>query len=656
MITVIRRHIKTKLFQLLVWFFVVIFGIFLVLPNIIDRIQTPEWVIEVNGQKIEYPTFARTVAKQELNIRAIREQYGPYAEMFMQMLGLSQDPKISAFNELVRNQLVNEVVEKIPLYIHDTYIEQKLNNPYAAQQSGLFDVLPTGFFTQHGLDQQALQLYLARNRLNMKQFELLIEQALARHLALAIAGIAAYTPTLMIKDAVDRELSTRNYTILTIPVDTIKKEEQSKTITQDELQAFFDAQNTASKRYWVPEMRSAIIRELNPTQYGLSVSDDAIKEYYEKHRMKKYVDEPTKVQVRRILFKLSETEPKELLAQRAMLLREELAKDPDSFDAKAREYSDDKESAEQGGMLPFFAKGERDAAFERKAFTLKEGGEISQVFESPDGYEIIQRVEKKMTSFKPLADVKGEIHDILLRQLFAKQFNKDMKWLLDQTRIDEDALVEFLKEKKGKLTQQDLAPKDNSKRMQLMFRLKEGKADFYTEGDIGYIVQITEVKKRHLPNLESVLSIVREDFIEHQSQNALAERLNQAFQTIKTESPKKVAQQFEASIRETGPVSRGDEDKLKKLQEEGIPTQLIFQIEKKGSALSHIQGDGYIFYVSEVNNPQIEEYNEKSPEIINRINNEMKGLFTQGLVASLSRNAKIETNESLFTQIETQAL
>lgn len=581
MITVIRRQIKTKLFKLVVWFFIVVFGIVLVLPNITDRVQAPEWVLEVNGHKIEVPTFARAVAKQELNIRTIREQYGPYADMFIQMFGLAQDPKILALDELVRDQLVNEVVEKIPLYMHEAYIEQKLNNPYAAQQSGLFDVLPIGFFNQHGLDQQALKFYLARNQLNMKQFELLVEQALARHIALSLAGAASYIPSFMMKEAIDRELSVRNYTVLTISLDNIRKEQQSKTIAPDELQAFFDAENKASKRYWVPEMRSAAIWELSPAQYGIEVADEDITAYYDKHRMKKYVAEPAQVQVRRILLKPSETEPKELLAQRAMLLREELVKDPASFEAKVREYSDDKESAQQGGLLPFFSKGERDATFERKSFTLKKDGDISHVFESPDGYEIVQRVEKKVTSFKPLADVKDEIRAVLLQQQFAKQFNKDMKRLLDKTGIDEEALAVFVKEKKGKAVKQEFSPKDNSRRMQTIFRLKEGEADFYTEGDTGYIVQVSDIKKKHLPSLESINSVVRNDYIEDQAQKTLSERIQQALKAIKTESPKSVAQQLDASIRETGLVRQGDEEKLKKLQEDGIPSQVMLQIEKK---------------------------------------------------------------------------
>lgn len=656
MITVIRKQLKTKFLQIFVWVFMIIFGIFLILPNMFDREHAPTWVVQVNDEKIYVPTFMRAVSKQESNIQAIRQQYGAYADMFIQMLGLGQDPKVLAFDQIVRDEVLNKVADSIPLHIHENYVERAVSDPIFGQHVGILDVLPIGIFEQGRISQQALRFYLSQNKLHMKQFESLIEQALARNIVLELAGLAAYVPSYMKDNRVNSELAKRKYAILTFSFDKIKEQEKVRDISTEELVSFFEKKNKASKQYWVPEMRSANVWEINPQHYGIVISDDAIHDYYEKNRLKKYVSEPAKVQVRHILLKKSDTEPKEMVAQRAMLLQEELTHNPKLFEEKAREYSNDSESAKLGGLLPFFSKGEKDPVFERKSFSLKQTGDIAPVFETSEGYEIVQLVEKKATAFKPLQEVENEIHAILLQQLFTQQLHNDMKRFLDTKHIDDHALNQFMKDKKGTLVKQDLASKDGSRRMQLLFKLKEGAVDFYIEGNVGYVVQTTSIQKEYMPNFDTVKDTVKNDLIQEQSKLVLERRVQDALEAIKKQPAHDVAQQFGATIIETDFMSHDNEEDLKKLEKDKIPTREMFQVENKGGAMAQVLHDGYVFYVLDVLYPSTEEYNQKKHDILKRTNTEIKGFFVQGFVASLSRNVKIEVNESLLTQIEKQAL
>lgn len=657
MITVIRRQLKTALTQSVIGFFVIIFCIVFMLPDTINRVQSPEWVVKVNNNTVEYPEFARVINKHEINIRMIREQYGAYADMFIQMLGLAGDPKKVALHDLVRENVLNEVAQKIPLHIASSYIEQRINDPRLAQRSGIADLLPLGSFNEYGINQEALALYLSRTHMNAYQFDQLVDKALARNMVLELAGLASYVPSFMIDNATKSELSAKDYTILTIPFDKIKQEVLSKGISDAELTAFFDEENNRSKRYWIPEMRSATVWEFNPESYGITLADNAVEEYYETNRLKKYLEEPAKVQVRRILFKSSETAPKELLAQRAKKLRDELVQDPVAFESKAREHSDDKESAAKGGLLDLFAKGERDPVFERKAFMLSKDGEVSELFESADGYEIIQRVQRKAAKSKPLAEVQSEIRSTLLRQAFVQQFAKEAKKLINQEDAAGDSLTPFITEKHGKAIEVSLAPKDDSKRMQAIFKLKkEGRADFYVDGENGYIVVLKKIQHKHVPNLDAIKATVKEDVVNQQAQKLLLQRVKEAQNALKTEAVEHVANRFGASVKETGLIHKKDEDKIKQLKAEGIPTEKMFQIDNKGSIASAIARNGYIFYVSSLSEIDKEEYDKKKIETETLVNSEVMGLFVQGFVASLSRNAKIEINESLLNQIETQVL
>lgn len=64
------------------------------------------------------------------------------------------------------------------------------------------------------------------------------------------------------------------------------------------------------------------------------------------------------------------------------------------FEVLAALYSEDPGSAKQGGQLPPFARGQMVPEFEAVAFRLK-NGEVSEVFESPYGYHIIQLISRK---------------------------------------------------------------------------------------------------------------------------------------------------------------------------------------------------------------------------------------------------------------------
>jgi hypothetical protein len=654
MITIIRKHIKSKFFKYIIWFFMAILAIVFILPNLGERLQGPQWIARVNDIEIDGPSFYRATAKQEYNIRIMREQYGAYADMFMQMLGLNRDPKTLAYEELVREAVVDEVAQSIPLYISDDYVDQKFNDPLFVQQSGLYSTLPLGFFTPQGIDEQALSFYLARMGMSVAQFETVIEQALARYIALELAGIANYTPQYMINDAINSEISKRKYAIVSFALDTIMNEEKKKDITDADLKSFFNAH---TKNYWVPEQRTGVVWEFNPSLYGITISDNEVQDFYDKHKVRKYVDAPSKVQVRRILLKFSETEPKELLYQRAQALRAELMQRPDAFANKAKELSEDEESAKNGGLLPFFSKGDHDPVFERKSFVLKNDGDISEVFQTENGIELVQRVDKKPMQFKPLSQVKNEIKQTLLHQAFAKAFSNDMKKIIDSTGIDEVALVPFLKEKKSKEHTIPLSSKDDTKRMQMLFRLKDGEAGFFVENEVGYIVQLKEIKPRYLPQLETIKSVVKDHLIEDRAQKALEQRIKQASAEIRTSSAQVVAEKYAGSLQETNFIKQDSKDALEALNKKGIPTNKMLQLEKKSAVATHLDNDkGYVFYVLDVSEGDKEAFNEHKAEIESRVQNERKGLFVQGFVASLSRNATIETNNSVFTLNEAQAV
>lgn len=82
-------------------------------------------------------------------------------------------------------------------------------------------------------------------------------------------------------------------------------------------------------------------------------------------------------------------------------------KQGEDFAEIAKEYSDDKGSAANGGELPWFTVGQMVEEFERAAFALKNNGDISKPVKTNYGWHIIKRIDRNEP--KPLEEIKDDL-------------------------------------------------------------------------------------------------------------------------------------------------------------------------------------------------------------------------------------------------------
>lgn len=94
----------------------------------------------------------------------------------------------------------------------------------------------------------------------------------------------------------------------------------------------------------------------------------------------------------------------------------------ESFENLAVAYSKDPGSAEQGGLLPEFGRGDMVPEFERVAFKLKKDS-ISEVFESSYGFHIVQLMQRK-----------GE--RVIARHILIQALNTTADYLFAKRRAD----------------------------------------------------------------------------------------------------------------------------------------------------------------------------------------------------------------------------
>jgi peptidyl-prolyl cis-trans isomerase C len=99
------------------------------------------------------------------------------------------------------------------------------------------------------------------------------------------------------------------------------------------------------------------------------------------------------------------------------------------FAALARAESQDTGSAQNGGDLGFFPKGQMTPAFEEAAFKTKPGA-VTAVVETPFGFHIIKVHERRAPRTAPLAEVGGQIKNFLeqgQREQKLEQFVEQVK-------------------------------------------------------------------------------------------------------------------------------------------------------------------------------------------------------------------------------------
>lgn len=79
----------------------------------------------------------------------------------------------------------------------------------------------------------------------------------------------------------------------------------------------------------------------------------------------------------------------------------------EKFEDLARQFSDDKPSAEKGGQLQWFGSSRMPIEFEKAAFALNNNGDYSEPFMTTYGWHIVKRIDKK--GLAPFSEMKGDL-------------------------------------------------------------------------------------------------------------------------------------------------------------------------------------------------------------------------------------------------------
>jgi len=163
------------------------------------------------------------------------------------------------------------------------------------------------------------------------------------------------------------------------------------------------------------EVRRELMRNIQTDAYGKGlvagkgVSEEQAKKFYDANVAKGMFDVPEQVHVQYILVKASEKDPESVRLE-AKGRAEEVAKRAaagEDFTALAKQYSQDPTAA-RGGDIGFFPRGVMFPKFEELAFASKPG-EVTPLFETPKGFNVMKVLEKKPESTRSFDEVKDAL-------------------------------------------------------------------------------------------------------------------------------------------------------------------------------------------------------------------------------------------------------
>jgi parvulin-like peptidyl-prolyl isomerase len=113
-------------------------------------------------------------------------------------------------------------------------------------------------------------------------------------------------------------------------------------------------------------------------------------------------------------------------------------KSGENFEELAKQYSEDKGSAEKGGDLDFMYKGVFDPMFDKAVANLKVG-ETSDIVETEFGYHIIRLMETRPSDYAPFAEVEESIQ----KHLFMTEAQKLVGRYIEALRKKADIIVYY---------------------------------------------------------------------------------------------------------------------------------------------------------------------------------------------------------------------
>ena len=345
----------------------------------------------VNGEKISAAEFQRSYQSQRARLQ---EQLGGID--ISQFIPDEQKYKQDVLEQLIKEKLIEQSAIEAGYQISDLALGQKIRQFRDFQTDGQFDSEKY---------EQLLRQYFG----SIGAFEDKIRRdSIVQQYRQAVMMTAWLTPQEE-NYLISKQEQQRDVGFVDIPLSSFS---DTIEVSDAEAKEYYE-QHTS--RYMTPEKVSIEYIELAvpDLMQDVEVDEAALRDLYESRKMDFVV--PEERRLRHILVEAGTEEAEADALARAEALLASI-KGGKSFEAVAKESSDDFGSATQGGDLGYMGRDAMmDEAFADAAFALSIG-DISEPVKSSYGYHIIKLVDIKANQTKAFEEVRAQLEDDYRKQ------------------------------------------------------------------------------------------------------------------------------------------------------------------------------------------------------------------------------------------------
>lgn len=327
-----------------------------------------------------------SVGDKDFFLTDVNQAYQQYAQSLGGMKFDEETVRKQALGKLVRDEVLLQYVQDQKLLIGDETAKEFIKTLEYFKKDGKFD---KGLF----------QSLLSSQGMTSDEFIGRIKKALLMEQFQRSIVDSSFITAAELTDVFKIQNETRNLEYAMLPL-----KPETRIPGEDEILGYYQQH---LDRYQTPEQVAVDYVELTLDQLAATVnpSEEQLQAYYEEQKSQFASNERRRIS--HILFAFTKDPAADQLAlQRAIKARQELsAKD---FATLAKEVSDDKQSAKNGGDLGLFNVGVMEKAFEDVASRLKLD-EVSEPVKSAFGYHLIKVTELVPGEVKTYQQVRPEL-------------------------------------------------------------------------------------------------------------------------------------------------------------------------------------------------------------------------------------------------------
>jgi len=460
-------------------------------------------VARVGGHDITAGEFRRTYQAQ---LQAYRSAYGGQMnDQLLKQLGIEQQ----ILQQMVDERAALAEADRVGITVSDEEVRQRIFSMPAFQENGAF--IGEARYNQ--------LLRMQRPPMSAQEFEDSVRRGLTVEKLRA-----ALTDWLSVADnELEQEYRRRNDKVkLAVVSFTADSFRPQVSASDADVASYFEAHKADFK---IPEKRKIryLLIDIDGIRAKTVVPPADVERTYN-NSIEQYTT-PEQVRASHILLKTEGKDDAAVKAKAEEVLKQ--AKAGADFAELAKKYSEDEQSAKNGGDLDYFGRGRMVPEFDQAVFAMQPN-QTSDLVKTQYGYHIIKLVDKKVATTKPLAEVRQQITDQLgyeraqaqatdLAQKLEKQISRpgDLDSVAKANKLAVQESGFFARDEP--ILGLGPAPEATNK----AFEMKPGEVSGALRASRGFVIE-TLVSKQdpYVPKLDEVKERVRDEVIKQKARDA----------------------------------------------------------------------------------------------------------------------------------------